>query len=83
MRLTTRELQVLVGVSMGFKDREIAERLKIAYDTERVHLVNLWDKLGTHRRTLLVRIFFTDVCIVPEYHRRIADYSEMYSKPPP
>jgi len=51
--LTSRELQVVSAVVAGCSNKEIAEQLKIAEDTVKHHLGNIFDKLGVSTRTEL------------------------------
>ena len=49
-RLTPRELDVLQALADGLNDREIAQRLHIATETARTHMVNILRKLGVDSR---------------------------------
>lgn len=49
-RLTPREREVLVALSCGLTDREIAERLYISTETARTHMVNILHKLDMNSR---------------------------------
>jgi len=49
-RLTPRELEVLQALADGLNDREIAQRLYIATETARTHMVNILRKLGVDSR---------------------------------
>lgn len=49
-RLTPRELEVLQALADGLNDREIAQRLHIATETARTHMVNILRKLGVDSR---------------------------------
>jgi len=48
--LTPRELQVLSAVVAGYSNKEIAKHFKIAEDTVKHHLSNIFDKLGVSTR---------------------------------
>lgn len=50
MGLTTRELEVLRLLASGSSNRVIGERLGIAEGTVKVHVKNLFGKLGLHNR---------------------------------
>lgn len=54
-QLTPREQDVLRGLAKGYDNREIAEDLTIAVRTINRHLENIRAKLGTHRRSELIR----------------------------
>jgi len=49
--LTPRELQVLTCITRGFNNRDIADFLKIAEKTVRVHVSSLLGKMGARDRT--------------------------------
>ena len=51
--LTTREIQVICDVAMGYSNREIAERLMVSEHTVKNHLSNIFDKLGVFNRVEL------------------------------
>jgi DNA-binding CsgD family transcriptional regulator len=48
--LTRRELEVLELVAEGLTNREIAQRLTITPGTAKVHISNIYSKLGVNRR---------------------------------
>jgi DNA-binding NarL/FixJ family response regulator len=54
--LTGRELEVLVLIRDGYRNKEIAERLAIAETTVNFHIKNLVEKLGAKDRTNAVII---------------------------
>lgn len=56
--LTRREAELLDLVRAGLTNREIAARLVISPATVRVHLSNLFGKLGVHTRTAAATIDF-------------------------
>jgi len=51
LELTPRESEVLVGITRGLSNREIAEDLHIAEKTVRIHVSSLLDKMGARDRT--------------------------------
>ena len=53
--LTARELEVLVLVADGLRNREIAARLGISEHTVKFHLAAVFGKLGASSRTEAVR----------------------------
>jgi DNA-binding NarL/FixJ family response regulator len=59
MSLTPREEEVLVLLSKGFANKEIAEKLAVSYETVREHLKHIYEKLHVHSRTEAVARFFT------------------------
>ena len=53
--LTPRELELLRMVAQGLRNKQIAERLQITEGTVKVHLHNIYDKLGLDGRLALLR----------------------------
>jgi two-component system nitrate/nitrite response regulator NarL len=51
--LTTRERQIVLVLSEGVTNREIARRLRLAEGTVKVHLHHIYRKLGIANRTAL------------------------------
>jgi DNA-binding NarL/FixJ family response regulator len=51
IRLSEREVEVLALVAKGLSNREIARVLGRAEETVKVHLKNVFDKLGVEDRT--------------------------------
>ena len=49
-QLTRREREVLLALSEGLTNKQIAERLHMSVDTERTHMMNILNKLGVHSR---------------------------------
>jgi DNA-binding NarL/FixJ family response regulator len=49
--LTKREREVLACLAKGFAYKEIADQLKISFETVRTHLRTIYDKLHVHSRT--------------------------------
>ncbi len=54
--MTTREVEVAGLVALGLRNREIAERLAISEGTVKIHLHNIYEKLGIDGRSQLVRL---------------------------
>jgi DNA-binding NarL/FixJ family response regulator len=50
IHLTTREEEVLVALSRGYSNKEIAERLHLSVDTVRTHLKHIYEKLHVRSR---------------------------------
>jgi DNA-binding NarL/FixJ family response regulator len=53
--LTQRESEILVLLSEGLSNKEIASRVNISYDTVRAHLRHIYEKLHVRGRTQAVR----------------------------
>lgn len=49
--LTEREQQVLASLAEGLAYKEIADRLKISFETVRTHVRSIYEKLHVHSRT--------------------------------
>ena len=54
--LTPREIEVMKMVAKGLSNKEIGGRLFIAEGTVKIHLHNVYEKLGINRRAELVRL---------------------------
>ena len=63
--LSARELQVVRAVSAGLRNRVIAEQLGIAEGTVKLHLHNIYEKLGIDSRLELM-LLATRAGITPE-----------------
>jgi DNA-binding CsgD family transcriptional regulator len=55
--LSPREIDVVLAVSSGLTNREIAETLYISINTVQTHLQSIYDKLGIRNRTALINHF--------------------------
>jgi two-component system nitrate/nitrite response regulator NarL len=51
--LTTRERQIMLVLAKGLTNKEIARRLRLTEGTVKVHLHNIYQKLGISNRTAL------------------------------
>ena len=54
--LTPREIEIVTMVAQGLRNRAIAERLSISEGTVKVHLHNIYEKLGVDGRLELVLV---------------------------
>ena len=52
--LTTREVDVLRKVALGFSNKEIAEQLFVSPNTVKTHIKNIYAKLGVNSRVQAV-----------------------------
>ncbi|HWY76851.1 MAG TPA: response regulator transcription factor [Verrucomicrobiae bacterium] len=57
--LTQREDEVLVFLAEGLSNKEIADKVKISYDTVRAHLRHIYEKLHVRGRTEAVKRYLT------------------------
>jgi DNA-binding NarL/FixJ family response regulator len=65
-QLTERELEVLVHVAAGARNREIASSLNVSIKTVEFHLRNILSKLGVRSRTeAVVRAWQLDLLALP------------------
>jgi DNA-binding CsgD family transcriptional regulator len=55
--LSPREIDVVLALSSGLTNREIAETLFISINTVQTHLRSIYDKLGVRNRTSLINYF--------------------------
>lgn len=55
--LSHRESEILALLSEGLSNKEIADRVKISYDTVRAHLRHIYEKLHVRGRTEAVKIY--------------------------
>ena len=51
--LTSRERQIVLVLAEGITNKEIARRLRLTEGTVKVHLHNIYQKLGISNRTAL------------------------------
>lgn len=57
--LTQREEEILVFLAEGLSNKEIADQVKISYDTVRAHLRHIYEKLHVRGRTEAVKKYLT------------------------
>ena len=57
--LTGREEEILIFLAEGLSNKEIADRVKISYDTVRAHLRHIYEKLHVRGRTEAVKKYLT------------------------
>jgi DNA-binding NarL/FixJ family response regulator len=57
--LTTREREVFLGVAQGFSNKEVARQLSLCEATVKIHLHNIYKKLGVAKRTILASLAIT------------------------
>jgi DNA-binding CsgD family transcriptional regulator len=66
MPLTARELEVVAGIGMGKRSREVADALVISPATARTHVRNAMTKLGARSQAQLVAIALAAGMLDPE-----------------
>jgi DNA-binding NarL/FixJ family response regulator len=62
--LTVRERQVMMLVSEGLSNKEVGRRLNLAEGTIKIHLHNIFDKVGVVNRTALTILAMGDLAQV-------------------
>jgi RNA polymerase sigma factor (sigma-70 family) len=58
LNLTPREEEVLLLLSKGYSNKEIAEQLELSTDTVRFHLKRIYEKMHVRSRTEAVARYF-------------------------
>jgi DNA-binding NarL/FixJ family response regulator len=66
VRLTTREEEVLVMLSKGYSNKEIADRIELSVDTVRSHLKHIYEKMHVRSRAEAVARYMTSKLASPE-----------------
>jgi DNA-binding NarL/FixJ family response regulator len=59
INLTSREEEVLVLLSRGFSNKEIADQISVSIETVRSHLKKIYEKMHVRSRTEAVALFFS------------------------
>ena len=55
LSISDREMEVLIGITEGLTNKEIANRLFLSESTIKTHSSNLFSKMGVQRRTQAVQ----------------------------
>jgi DNA-binding NarL/FixJ family response regulator len=59
INLTSREEEVLVLLSRGFSNKEIADQIGVSIETVRSHLKRIYEKMHVRSRTEAVALYFS------------------------
>ena len=58
--LTSREREIVLTLAEGLSNKDVGRRLNLSEGTVKVHLHNLYNKLGVKNRTALVVLAHTE-----------------------
>jgi two-component system nitrate/nitrite response regulator NarL len=58
--LTSREREVVLVLAEGLSNKDVGRRLNLSEGTVKVHLHNIYSKLGVKNRTALAVLAFTE-----------------------
>ena len=62
--LTSREREILLALAEGLSNKDVGRRLNLSEGTVKVHLHNIFQKLGVKTRTALVVLAHTEYASV-------------------
>jgi two-component system nitrate/nitrite response regulator NarL len=62
--LTNREREIVSALTEGLSNKGIGRRLNLSEGTVKVHLHNIYQKLGVKNRTALAALAFTEFASV-------------------
>jgi len=65
IELSQREQEILQLLSQGFANKEIADRLNISYQTVKVHVKHIYEKLHVRSRSEALMKFVADQSFAP------------------
>lgn len=66
VRLTAREEEVLVMLSKGYSNKEIADKIDLSVETVRSHLKHIYEKMHVRSRTEAVARYMTSKTVPPD-----------------
>jgi DNA-binding NarL/FixJ family response regulator len=69
MHLSAREEEVLVLLSRGYSNKEIADRLELSVDTVRSHLKHIYEKMHVRSRTEAVARYMASNPGAPDFEK--------------
>jgi DNA-binding CsgD family transcriptional regulator len=81
--LTDREKELLQLVATGVTNRQVARRLSISINTVKVHLRNIYTKLGAESRTEATMIAVREGWVIVEGADRMSEGGEATADRPP
>ena len=62
--LTSREREIVLALAEGLSNKEVGRRLTISEGTVKVHLHNIYNKLGVKNRTALAVLAYNEFASV-------------------
>ena len=73
--LTTREREIIVALAEGLSNKDVGRRLNLSEGTVKVHLHNIYDKLGVKNRTALTVLAFTKFARVRDFQKAEPEFA--------
>ena len=61
--LTSREREIILALAEGLLNKDVGRRLNISEGTVKVHLHNIYSKLGVKNRTALAVLAHTELAL--------------------
>ena len=62
--LTNREQEIVFALAEGLSNKDIGRKLNLSEGTVKVHLHNIYTKLGAKNRTALAVLAFTELALM-------------------
>ena len=73
--LTSREKEIVFALAEGLSNKGIGRRLNVSEGTVKVHLHNLYCKLGVKNRTALTVLAFTEFAQVKDFQKAEPEFA--------
>ena len=73
--LTSREREVFLALAEGLSNKDVGRRLNLSEGTVKVHLLNLYCKLGVKNRTALTVLAFTEFAQVKDFQKAEPEFA--------
>ena len=73
--LTSREREVILALAEGLSNKDVGRRLNLSEGTVKVHLHNLYGKLGVKNRTALTVLAFTKFARVRDFQKAEPEFA--------